>query len=231
MGSYGCGCGRAPGGAELNAGTAVPLAPVTLQGALISLEPLRNSNLSALAAIGLHPELWRLQPRAIVSVADMREYIDQALADQARGVSLPFVIVRRADGALLGSTRFMDIALEHRRLEIGATWLTPAAQRTGANVEAKLLLLTHAFDVIGIQRVVLKTEALNIQSRRAILALGAVEEGTFRRHLIAEDGRMRDMTYFSILDTEWPAVRARLRARLAQHAPVDAVAPMEEERG
>jgi RimJ/RimL family protein N-acetyltransferase len=199
---------------------AVPLAPVTLHGTLVSLEPLRTSNLSELAAIGLHPELWRLQPRAIVSVADMRDYIDQALADQARGVSLPFVIVRRTDGALLGSTRFMDIALEHRRLEIGATWLTPAAQRTGANVEAKLLLLSHAFEAMGVQRVVLKTEALNVQSRTAILALGAVEEGTFRRHLIAEDGRMRDMTYFSILDTEWPEVRARLCARLAQHAPL-----------
>ena len=92
------------------------------------------------------------------------------------------------------------------------------AQRTGANVEAKLLLLTHAFETMGMQRVVLKTEALNVQSRTAILALGAVEEGTFRRHLIAESGRMRDMTYFSILDTEWPAVRDGLRSRLSRYA-------------
>lgn len=195
---------------------APPLSPLSLHGSIVSLEPLTTSSLPELAAIGLHPELWQLQPRAIVSVADMKDYVDQALADHARGVSLPFVILRRADRAALGSTRFMDIALEHRRLEIGATWLTPAAQRTGANVEAKLLLLTHAFETMGMQRVVLKTEALNIQSRTAILALGAVEEGTFRRHLIAEDGRMRDMTYFSILDTEWPDVQARLRARLAQ---------------
>ena len=193
------------------------LAPVSLHGAIVSLEPLTPSRLAELAAIGLHPDLWRLQPRAIRSIEDMREYIDQALADQARGVSLPFTIVRRADGAVLGSTRFMDIALEHRRLEIGATWLTPAAQRTGANVEAKLLLLSHAFDTMAMQKVVLKTEALNTQSRTAILALGAVEEGTFRRHLIAESGRMRDMVYFSILDTEWPAVRARLRTRLARY--------------
>ena len=196
-----------------------PLAPVSLHGSLVSLEPLTPSSLPDLAAIGLHPELWRLQPRAILTVADMRDYVEQALIDHARGVSLPFVIVRRADRAVLGSTRFMDIALEHRRLEIGATWLTPAAQRTGVNVEAKLLLLTHAFETMAVQRVVLKTEATNTQSRTAILALGAVEEGTFRRHLIAENGRMRDMTYFSILDTEWPEVRARLRARLAQHEP------------
>jgi len=198
--------------------TAAPLAAVSMYGSLVSLEPLTTLHLPELAAIGLHPELWRLQPRAILSVADMRDYIDQALADHARGVSLPFVIVRREDRAVLGSTRFMDVALEHRRLEIGATWLTPAAQRTGANVEAKLLLLTHAFETMGMQRVVLKTEALNVQSRTAILALGAVEEGTFRRHLIAESGRMRDMTYFSILDDEWPDVRARLRARLQRRA-------------
>lgn len=193
-----------------------PLAPVSLHGSIVSLEPLTLSTVPELAAVGLHPELWRLQPRAIASVADMREYVEQALADHARGVSLPFVIVRRADRTILGSTRFMEIAPEHRRLEIGATWLSPAAQRTGVNVEAKLLLLSHAFDTMGIQRVVLKTEATNAQSRKAILALGAVEEGTFRRHLIAENGRMRDMTYFSILDTEWPGVRDRLRARLAR---------------
>lgn len=199
--------------------TAPPLVPVSLHGSLVSLEPLTTSHLSELAAIGLHPELWRLQPRAINSVADMRDYVEQALADQARGVSLPFVIVRRADRAILGSTRLMEIAPEHRRVEIGATWLTSSAQRTGANVDAKLLLLSHAFETLGVQRVVLKTEALNTQSRTAILALGAVEEGTFRRHLIAENGRMRDMTYFSILDAEWPAVRDRLRARLARYAP------------
>jgi RimJ/RimL family protein N-acetyltransferase len=112
----------------------------------------------------------------------------------------------------------MDIALPHRRLEIGATWLAPWAQRTGANVEAKLLLLAHAFDTLGMQKVVFKTETLNTQSRSAILALGAVEEGIFRKHLVAEGGRARDMVYFSLLDTEWPVVKARLRERLARHA-------------
>jgi len=201
----------------------MPLAPVSLHGSLVSLEPLTLSRLPDLAAIGLHPELWRLQPRAILSIEAMRDYVEQALADGARDVSLPFVIVRRADRAVVGSTRFMDIALEHRRLEIGATWLTPAAQRTGANVEAKLLLLSHAFDTMAVQKVVLKTEALNMQSRTALLALGAIEEGTFRRHLIAENGRMRDMVYFSILDSEWPGVRANLRARLARHAVVQSL--------
>jgi RimJ/RimL family protein N-acetyltransferase len=115
----------------------------------------------------------------------------------------------------------MDIALAHRRLEIGSTWLAREAQRTGANVEAKLLLLGHAFDTIGVQKVVLKTETLNTQSRTAILALGATEEGTFRRHLIAESGRMRDMVFFAIFDSEWPSVRSHLQGRLARYAERD----------
>lgn len=183
---------------------------------MVTLEPLTLARLPDLAAIGLDPELWRLQPKAIQSVADMRGYLEQALAEQAREVSLPFVIVRRSDGVVIGSTRYMDITLAHRRLEIGATWLSRSAQRTGANVEAKLLLLRHAFETINVQKVVFKTEALNTQSRTAILALGATEEGTFRRHLIAESGRNRDMVYFSILDSEWPAVCAHLQTRLAR---------------
>ena len=202
----------------------MPLAPISLHGSLVSLEPLTRSRLAALADIGLDPELWRLQPRAMATVADMQEYIEQALAEQEREMSLPFVILRRADGMVLGSTRYMDLALAHRRLEIGATWLTRTAQRTGANVEAKLLLLRHAFETIGVQKVVFKTEVLNVQSRTAILALGATNEGTFRRHLIAENGRKRDMVYFSILDDEWPDVRSRLETRLARYAGFMALA-------
>ena len=193
----------------------MPLAPLALHGSIVSLVPLTLEHVPLLARIGLEPELWRLQPKAIESLADMHDYVAQALAEQERGVSLPFVIVRRADQTVIGSTRYMDIALSHRRLEIGATWLAPAAQRSGANVEAKRLLLTHAFDVLGMQKVVFKTEVLNAQSRRAILALGAVEEGIFRKQLIAETGCARDMIYFSVLDTEWPAVRSRLDQRLA----------------
>jgi RimJ/RimL family protein N-acetyltransferase len=195
----------------------MPLAPLALHGSIVSLVPLTLEHVPLLARIGLEPELWRLQPKAIESLADMHDYVAQALAEQERGVSLPFVIVRRADQTVIGSTRYMDIALSHRRLEIGATWLAPAAQRSGANVEAKRLLLTHAFDVLGMQKVVFKTEVLNAQSRRAILALGAVEEGIFRKQLIAETGRARDMIYFSVLDTEWPAVRSRLDQRLSRH--------------
>jgi N-acetyltransferase len=195
----------------------MPLAPLSLRGSIVSLEPLTVEHAPALAQVGLEPELWRLQPRTIESIADMLGYVAQALAEQERGASLPFAITRRADQAVIGSTRYMDIALPHRRLEIGSTWLAPSAQRTGANVEAKRLLLAHAFDTLGMQKVVLKTEVLNMQSRTAILALGAVEEGVFRKQFISETGRSRDMIYFSILDTEWPAVRSRLEQRLARY--------------
>ena len=191
--------------------------PIQLAGTIVRLDPLLLSHTGALAGVGLHPELWALQPRAMSTPADMQAYVDMALDEQARGTSLPFVIVRQDSNAVVGSTRYMDIALQHRRLEIGATWLTPSAQGTGANVEAKLLLLTHAFETLAMQKVVLKTETLNVTSRRAILALGAIEEGTFRKHLIADDGRARDMVYFSILDADWPKVKHALMQRLARH--------------
>ncbi len=199
------------------------LTPLTLPGRHVRLDPLTLGHVAGLAEVGLVPELWALQPAPIDSAADMRRYVEAALADQARGVSLPFAIIEQQSGRVIGSTRYMDIALEHRRLEIGATWLAPAWQRTAANSEAKLLLLTHAFEVLGVNRVVLKTETLNTQSRAAILRLGAKEEGTFRQHLIADSGRKRDMVYFALLAEDWPVVRerlaGRLRARAISHKP------------
>ena len=137
---------------------------------------------------------------------------------QLRPVTLSGLLVRLEPlEAGLGSTRFMDIAVAHRRLEIGATWLTPAAQRTGANIEAKLLLLTEAFERLRIQKVVFKTETLNEQSQRAIRALGAVEEGIFRRQFISESGRARDMIYFAIFAESWTETKTRLQERLERY--------------
>ena len=188
---------------------------ITLSGHSIRLEPLRIDHTPALLLAGLHSELWRLQPAPIATEDDMRRYVQTALDDQQRGSSLPFVIVDLATDQVIGSTRYMDITLQHFRLEIGATWLTPAHQRSRANSEAKLLLLEFAFEVLGIKRVVLKTEVLNEPSRRALARIGAVEEGTFRQHLYTTSGRARDMVYFSILGEEWPAVKAKLSANLA----------------
>ncbi|RYF37946.1 MAG: N-acetyltransferase [Comamonadaceae bacterium] len=190
------------------------LTPVTLAGSHVRLEPLTLDHVPALAQAGLHPVLWELQPAPIRTEEDMRGYVATALDDQQRSQSLPFAIVRQQDGEVIGSTRYMDIALPHRRLEIGATWLSPGSQRSGANTEAKLLLLTHAFETLAMIRVVFKTELLNTPSRQALARIGAVEEGVFRQHLIAASGRRRDMVYLSILEGEWPQVKAELAARL-----------------
>lgn len=188
--------------------------PIVLTGRHVRLDPLTLDHVPPLTRVGLHPALWALQPRVIESEADMHEYVRSALEDQDRGVSLPFAIVDLGRGQVIGSTRYMDIAPPHRRLEIGSTWYTPAFQRTAANTETKLLLLTHAFEQLGCIRVVLKTETLNTQSRNAILRLGAKEEGTFREHLIADSGRRRSMVYFAILEGEWPGVKRYLQERL-----------------
>ena len=188
--------------------------PVTLCGRRVRLDPLSVEHATPLARVGLDPELWRLQPAPVTSVDDMRDHVATALEDQQRGMGVPFAIIDRASEQAIGSTRYMDLAPQHRRLEVGATWLAPTHQRTGANIEAKLLLLTHAFESMKMLRVVFKTESLNTQSRRALERMGAVEEGTFRKHLIAASGRQRDMVYFSILDSEWPTVRAGLESRL-----------------
>jgi len=189
--------------------------PVTLRGTTVRLEPMALDHVDVLARVGLEPELWRWIPTPVTTADEMRDYVALALEEQGRGVSLPFVIVHQGSGQVIGSTRYASIVPADRRLEIGWTWITSAHQRTAANTEAKLLLLTHAFEVLGAIRVELKTDALNEQSRRAILRLGAVEEGTFRKHRITASGRIRDTVYFSILDTEWPTVKERL-ARLGR---------------
>ena len=189
--------------------------PLTLTGTHVRLEPLSLDHVDGLARVGLDPELWRWIPTPVTTVAELRDYVATALDEQRRGVSLPFAIIDRATDEPIGSTRYGSIALADRRLEIGWTWYAVSHQRTAANTESKLLLLTHAFEHVGVVRVEFKTDALNAKSRAAIVRLGAVEEGTFRKHMQTVSGRVRDTVYFSILDTEWPAVKARLTSRLA----------------
>jgi N-acetyltransferase len=189
--------------------------PVTLEGRFVRLEPLTIDHVVALSRVGLEPELWRWVPTAVTTVDEMRAYVVTALDEKRRSVSVPFVIVDRASDQVIGSTRYANIDRANRRLEIGWTWVTSSHQRTKANTEAKLLLLTHAFETLEMNRVEFKTDALNERSRTAIARLGAVEEGTFRRHMvIAASGRVRDSVYFSIIDAEWPAIKTRLRGLL-----------------
>ena len=190
------------------------VSPVVLEGRHVRLEPLREDHLAGLAAVGLDPELWRWIPTPVRNVEEMAAYIATALREQEQGVSLPFALVECQTRRPIGSTRYGNIDRTHHRVEIGWTWVARERQRTAINTEAKYLLLRHAFETLGCIRVELKTDSLNERSRAAILRIGAREEGTFRNHMITASGRIRHTVYFSIVDSEWPSVKARLETRL-----------------
>lgn len=190
------------------------LLPVELAGRHARLEPLTRAHVPALCEVGLAPELWEWSTEPVRTPADMRAYVERALAEAAAGTALPFAVTLAADRRIIGSTRFANAVLEHDRVEIGWTWYGLPWQRTAVNTECKLLLLRHAFDTLGAVRVELKTDALNTRSRAAISRLGAVEEGTLRAHMRAPGDRRRDTVYFSIVREEWPEVRRRLEERL-----------------
>jgi len=190
------------------------VSPVTLEGAHVRLEPLAKAHLAGLAAVGLDEELWLWIPVPVRTAEEMAGYIETALEEQERGVSLPFALIEKATRRVVGSTRYGNIDRAHHRVEIGWTWVAREWQRTAVNTEAKYLLLRHAFETLGCIRVELKTDSLNERSRTAILRIGAREEGIFRNHMITASGRVRHSVYFSVVDSEWPAVKARLESRL-----------------
>ena len=192
--------------------------PITLDGSMIRLEPIRREHAEIFwqAAKDDLDNIFQWIPYRMKTAEDFARLIDKALAEQERGESVVFATVEGKSGQMIGSTRFMNIDRANRRVEIGSTWIVPAWQRTGVNTEAKYLMLRHAFEVWKCMRVELKTDGLNQKSRNAILRIGAKEEGTLRKHLITWTGRVRDSVYFSILDSEWPEVKARLEVRLAR---------------
>ncbi len=193
------------------------VSPVMLEGVHVRLEPLAKAHLAGLAEVGLDQELWRWIPIPVRTQEEMAAYIDTALKEQERGTSLPFAIVEKATDRAIGSTRYGNIDRTHLRVEIGWTWVAREWQGTAINTEAKYLLLRHAFESLGCMRVELKTDSLNERSRAAILRIGAREEGIFRSHMITASGRIRHTVYFSIIDSEWPAVKARLETKLNTH--------------
>jgi N-acetyltransferase len=193
--------------------------PVTLEGSHVRLEPLSLAHHAGLAEVGLDEELWRWIPAPVRTPDEMRAYIETALKEQAAGTALPFATVERRTGSAVGSTRYGNIHRLNRRVEIGWTWIARPWQRTTVNTEAKYLMLRHAFETLGCIRVELKTDSLNERSRNAILRIGAKEEGTFRNHMITSTGRIRHTVYYSIIDSEWPAVKARLEEKLSSVAP------------
>lgn len=188
--------------------------PVTLTGRYVRLEPMLPEHVDELYEVGADPTLWRWTTNRVGSHDDLRDYVNEALAAQATGRALPFITRELTNGTVIGSTRFGEINREHKRVEIGWTWIAPRWQRTSANTEAKLLMLSHAFDTWGCVRVELKTDALNDRSRAAIERIGARLEGTLRNHMIAHDGRLRDTVYYSILAPEWPQIKTLLESKL-----------------
>ena len=190
------------------------IVPVTLEGSVVRLEPIRREHAELFWDVAKNDldDIFRWIPYEMKTREDFQTLIDKALAEQERGESVVFATVERTSGQTIGSTRFMNIDRANRRVEIGSTWIAPPWQRTAVNTEAKYLMLRHAFEAWGCMRVELKTDALNQKSRNAILRTGAKEEGTLRRHTLTWTGRVRDTVYYSILDNEWPEVKERLVA-------------------
>jgi len=193
-----------------------PDSTLTLNGTVVRLEPLQREHARLFWEVAKDSvdDIFRWIPYAMTTEADFERLVAQAFDEQARGVSVVFTTVARDTGSIVGSTRFMNIDRANRHVEIGSTWIAPAWQRTAVNTEAKYLMLRHAFEEWQCLRVEFKTDALNERSRNAILRLGARQEGIFRKHMLTHTGRVRDSVYFSIVDTEWPAVKARLEEKL-----------------
>lgn len=210
-----------PSRAALDVSTPAPAftpAPVTLTGEWVRLEPLSlERHLDPLASIALDPDLWRWTLNVVQTEDDLRRYLEDALREQAEGRSVPFATIDLTSGRAAGCTRFGNIETRHRRVEIGWTWVGREYQRTRVNTEAKLLMLKHAFETWGCYRVELKTNVLNERSRNAMLRIGAKEEGILRKHALNDRGVPRDTVYYSVIDSEWPAVKTRLQAMLAEN--------------
>lgn len=191
--------------------------PFTLTGKLVRLEPMTEDHVPALARVGLDPRIWQYMVYGQMrSEDDLRAWVRELLRRQARGTDLPFTVFHQPSGQPIGATRYMEMHPEHRNLEIGGTWYAIEYQGSGVNAEAKYLLLRHAFEVWGCIRVQIKTDLRNLRSQRAIERLGAVREGVLRDHLILPDGYVRSSVIYSILQAEWPGVKAGLEARLAE---------------
>ncbi len=190
------------------------LSPVALKGQHVRLEPLAIDHHDRLVEAATDGSLWELRVTTVPTPEAMHAFIEVTLLAREHGQEMPFVIVHKPSGRVVGMSRFLDIDPAHRKVEIGGTWLAASWQRSAVNTEAKLLLLRHAFEVWHCIRVAFVTDVLNDRSRAALLRIGAKEEGVLRNHMVMRDGRHRDSVCFSIIEPEWPAVKAALQAKL-----------------
>ncbi|MEZ4810170.1 MAG: GNAT family protein [Allomuricauda sp.] len=193
------------------------LTPITLEGELVRLEPMHKLHKVDLVFAASDGKLWELWYTSVPSADTIEAYIETALAEQKMGLSLPFVIIDKKTGKIVGSTRYMNVESRHRRLEIGSTWYAKSVQRTGINTECKYLLLKHAFETLGTIAVEFRTHFFNHPSRNAILRLGAKQDGILRNHRIDERGKLRDTVVFSILDSEWDTVKTSLEFKMTRY--------------
>jgi RimJ/RimL family protein N-acetyltransferase len=195
----------------------VEIAPITLTGSVVRLEPLSEKHVPDLTVAAHDERIWRYMLYVYPDTEEkMLAWVRDILARQVAGTDLAFAVIHLASGRAIGATRYLEIRPEHRSLEVGGTWYATEFQRTAVNTECKYLLLKHAFEVLGCIRVQFKTDARNLRSLRAIERLGAAREGVLRNHYILPDGGYRDSIYFSILDSEWPKVKERLVEILAR---------------
>jgi len=187
--------------------------PVILEGKFVRLEPLGLQHVPDLAEAGHDESIWRYMLYGYPDTEEkMRAWVEDMLQRQARGTDLPFAVIFKQNGRAIGATRYLEIRPEHHGLEIGGTWYGVNYQRTVVNTECKYLLLRHAFETLGCIRVQFKADSRNERSIRALERIGAVREGMLRNHMILADGTIRHSVYFSIIESEWPAVRERLEA-------------------
>lgn len=190
--------------------------PVVLQGTYVRLEPLNESHIPGLTAIGAGQDFWDFMLYGrITTEDDMRNWVLDMLSRAEKGTDLPFAVIHLASGRVAGATRYLNIMPNDRGLEVGGTWYGSEFQRTVVNTESKYLLFTHAFETLKCIRLQIKTDARNVRSQKAIERIGAVREGVLRNHMILLDGRYRDSVFYSILDSEWPAVKSRIEQMLA----------------
>ena len=196
--------------------TVMEIVSHTLVGRFATLEPLKLDHIPALWDAGQHDEIWSYMPVRPRSLSEMSELVTKFVQHGYREFNAPFAIVDSLTNVVVGSSQILDITFEHRRGEIGWTWLSPTVWRTAINTECKLLLLSYCFEELGLIRVQLKTDLRNTRSQAAIERLGAVREGVLRKHRILSDGYVRDSVYYSITDDEWPIVKASLIERLSR---------------
>lgn len=190
------------------------IAPVTLEGNLVRLEPMSPEHIDGLWEAGKFEQIWSYMSIVMNTPEDTRSFVEQALQNQREGTELPFVIISLETGRIIGSTRFLGISRKDRGLEIGFTWLTPSVWKTAVNTECKWLLLRYCFEELGCIRVQLKTDSRNLNSQRAIKRIGGTYEGVLRNHMVMRDGYIRDSVYFSFIDKEWQAAKEKLQLLL-----------------